>query len=325
MQDMTYLKTNDRDLLALWRAQGIGIREMGRRLKRDPSVICREFARNKTKGEYIAIAAEAKARERKHKAGLREPLKNKELYSLIMEQLKWGWSPQEIAGRLKKENNKVTVICHETIYNFIFDPGNKHLKLWQLLPRGKAKRRKWYGRKTQKEKIPNRVSIHDRPEEIETRKVFGHWEGDSVIGKGHKQAIHTEVERLSRYLQAKYLPEFNSQTTVEAQQAIFKEMPESARKTITLDNGLEFVKHQELTNELGVKVYFADPYSSFQRGTNENTNGLIRRYVPKKTSFKTLTQSDLDDMVWEINNRPKKCLEYATPEEIFISYNQERK
>lgn len=325
MQDMTYLKSSDRDLLALWRAQGISIREMGRRLKRDPSVISREFARNKTKGEYIAIAADVKARERKSKAGLREPLKSKEVYSLVMERLKWGWSPQVIAGRLKKENNKVTVICHETIYTFIFDPKNKHLKLWQLLPRGHAKRRKWYGRKTSKERIPNRVSIHDRPEEIETRKVFGHWEGDSVIGKGHKQAIHTEVERTSRYLQAKYLSEFNSQSTVEAQQAIFEALPESARKTITLDNGLEFVKHQELTKQLGVKVYFADPYSSFQRGTNENTNGLLRRYIPKKTSFKGLTQVDLDDMVWEINNRPKKCLEYATPKEIFISYNQERR
>jgi len=325
MQEMTYLKAGDRDLLALWRAQGISIREMGRRLKRDPSVISREFARNKTKGEYIAIAAEAKARERKSKAGFRKPLKSKEIYSLVMERLKWGWSPQIIAGRLKKENNKVTVICHETIYTFIFDPKNKHLKLWQLLPRGQAKRRKWYGRKTSKEHIPNRVSIHDRPEEIETREEFGHWEGDSVIGKGHKQAIHTEAERTSRYLQAKYLSEFNSQSTVEAQHAIFAALPESARKTITLDNGLEFVKHQELTKQLGVKVYFADPYSSFQRGANENTNGLLRRYIPKKTSFKGLTQADLDDMVWEINNRPKKCLEYATPKEIFISYNQERR
>lgn len=325
MQDMTYLKASDRDLLALWRAQGISIREMGRRLNRDPSVISREFARNKTKGEYIAIAAEAKARERKRKAGFREPLKSKEVYSLVMERLRWGWSPQIIAGRLKRENNRVTVICHETIYTFIFDPKNKPLKLWQLLPRGQAKRRKWYGRKTSKERIPNRISIHERPEEIETREEFGHWEGDSVIGKGHKQAVHTEVERTSRYLQAKYLSEFNSQSTVEAQRAIFEALPENARKTITLDNGLEFVKHQELTKQLGVKVYFADPYSSFQRGTNENTNGLLRRYIPKKTSFKGLTQVDLDDIVWEINNRPKKCLEYATPKEIFISYNQERR
>jgi len=322
---MTYLKSSDRDLLALWRAQNISIREMGRRLKRDPSVISREFKRNKTKGDYIAIAAEAKAVSRKHEAGLREPLKNKELYSLVMERLKWGWPPEVIAGRLRKKNNGKTVICHETIYSFIFDPSNKHLKLWQLLPRGQAKRRKWYGRKTSKEKIPNRVSIHDRPEEIENRAEFGHWEGDSVIGKGHKQAIHTEVERTSRYLQAKLLPEFNSIATVKAQQDIFQALPQHARKTVTLDNGLEFVRHEELTKNTGMSVYFADPYCSCQRGTNENTNGLLRRYIPKKTSFKNLTQYELDDMVWEINNRPKKCLEYDTPEEVFISYNLERR
>ena len=322
---MTYLSSSDRDGIAVWLAASVPIREIARRLRRDHSVISSEIRRNKSGKHYVAIAAAAKAKERKHKAGLREPLKNGALYSLVMEHLRWGWSPEEIAGRLRRNNGGVTVICHETIYSFIFDPANRHLKLWQFLPRGHAKRRKWYGRKTSKEKIPNRVSIHDRPEIIETRDEFGHWEGDSVIGRGHKQAIHTEVERLSRYLQAKYLPEFNSQATVVAQQQIFSQFPKHMRQTLTLDNGLEFVRHQELTKKLGVKVYFADPYCSGQRGTNENTNGLVRRYLPKKTSFKNLTQNELDDMVWEINNRPKKCLKYATPQEIFMSYNTERR
>lgn len=321
---MTYIKSTERDLLALWRAQNISIREMARRLRRDPSVICREFQRNNSSGDYIAIAAEAKAKKRKLEAGLRPPLKNDALYAKVLRRLSWGWTPEVIAGRLKKKNGGVAVICHETIYRFIYDPQNKHLKLWQELPRGFAKRRKWYGRRTRKDKIPNRVSIHDRPEEIEDRLAFGHWEGDSVIGKGHKQAIHTEVERLSRYLQARVLPEFDSLATVKAQQEIFSAFPKHARQTDTLDNGLEFVRHQELTSNLGVKVYFADPYCSCQRGTNENTNGLLRRYLPKGTSFKDLTQEDLDDIVWEINNRPKKCLNWATPQEIFMSYNQER-
>lgn len=324
MQDMTYLSSSDRDSIAVWFAAKVPIREIARRLRRDHSVISREIRRNKSGKHYVAIAAEAKFRERKKEAGERPPLKNGELYSHVLSRLKDGWSPEQIAGRLKKEHEGVTVICHETIYNFIFKPESKSLKLWQELPRGHAKRRKWHGRSGKVEKIPARVSIHDRPEEIEDRAEFGHWEGDSVIGRGKHHGIHTEVERKTRYFQARLLPQLNSLATVEAQTKIFQALPEFARKTVTLDNGLEFVRHQELTKETGMDVYFADPYRSGQRGTNENTNGLLRRYLPKKTSFRGLSQGELNDIVAEINNRPRKCLEYSKPAELFISYTNER-
>jgi len=320
MQGMVYITASERDKIAVWKAAGVGVREMARRLGRNHSVVSRELKRNKTNGYYVAIAAQAKAKKRKHWAGLRPPLKDDQLYAQIMRQLRQGWSPEIIAGRLKRKNGGKPVICHETIYRFIYEKANKSLKLWQYLARGRAKRRQWYGRKTRQEKIPNRVSIHDRPKEIETRKVFGHWEGDSVIGRGHKQAIHTEVERLSRYFQAKLLKSFDSEATVEAQRTIFAQLPPSARKSATLDNGLEFVKHEQLTQTLGMRVFFADPYCSCQRGTNENINGLLRRYLPKGTSFKQLTQEELDDIVWEINHRPKKCLNWATPQEVFTNY-----
>lgn len=324
MQVMTYFSESERDLLAVWRAQSLTIREIGRRLRRQPSVISRELKRNSCNGlGYIAISAQAKARERKHRAGLRQPLKTSWLYSHVLERLGWGWTPEVICGRLKREQGK-PIITHETIYRFIYNPENKPLKLWQYLPRGHAKRRRWRGRKSRRELIPNRISIHQRPEAVNNRKVFGHWEGDSIVGKGHREAIHTEVERVTRYLQAKLLLTFNSDQTVLAQWRIFTQLPGKARKTVTLDNGLEFVEHEDLTDSLGIKVFFADPYRSCQRGTNENTNGLIRRYLPKGTSFKSLEQEELNDIVAEINQRPKKCLNWATPEEVFTSYTKER-
>lgn len=324
MQVMTYLSSSDRDSIAVWFAAGVPIREIARRLRRDHSVISREIKRNKSGQHYVAIAAEAKSKTRKSESGIREPLGNPKLYAYVLARLRDGWSPEQIAGRLKLKNNGKVVISYETIYRFIYKEENKHLKLWQELPRGHAKRRKWNGRSGKVERIHNRISIHDRPEEVETREEFGHWEGDSVIGKGKHHGIHTEVERKTRYLLAKLLPKLDSEQTILAQQKIFSNLPESARKTITLDNGLEFVRHQELTQTMGIDVYFADPYRSGQRGTNENTNGLLRRYLPKKTSFRSVSQAELNDIVSEINNRPRKCLGYAKPVELFMSYTNER-
>lgn len=324
MQDMTYLSSSDRDSIAVWFAAGISIREIARRLRRDHSVISREINRNKSGKHYVAIAAESKATKRKQEAGLRDPLRNPKLYAYVLARLRDSWSPEQIAGRLKLKNNGRVVISYETIYRFIYKQDNKHLKLWQMLPQGHAKRRKWHGRSGKVEKIPARVSIHDRPEEIEDRAEFGHWEGDSVVGRGKHHGIHTEVERKTRYFQARLLPKLNSLATVEAQTRIFRALPEFARKTVTLDNGLEFVRHQELTKETGMDVYFADPYRSGQRGTNENTNGLLRRYLPKKTSFRGLSQGELNDIVTEINSRPRKCLGYFKPVELFMSYTNER-
>jgi len=166
------------------------------------------------------------------------------------------------------------------------------------------------GRQVQKERIPNRVSIHLRDESIDHREEFGHYEGDSIIGRQTKgKIIHTEVERKTRYLQASIINSKSAQDTIEAQKQIFTQLP---AKTVTMDNGLEFAKHEEL-NKMGIKTFFADPYCSGQRGTNENANGLVRRYLPKKTSFDNLDQEELDDIVWEINNRPKKVFKFSTP------------
>lgn len=307
------IQPNERDKIAYLLASGVSQREVARQLGRSVSSINDEITRNSYAGQYIAIHAQMLTNKRKVESRHRHPLKNESVFSYVIEKLKEGWSPEIIDGRLKRENG-YRVISYESIYTYIFDSKNKEKKLWEYLPRKHKRRYKKYGRKAQKVIIPNRVSIHDRDKSIETRKVFGHWEGDSIIGLQIKgKVIHTEVERQTRYLQALIINSKSSIDTIEAQKQIFTT---NYAKSATFDNGTEFVKHEEL-HQFGIDTYFADPYCSGQRGTNENTNGLIRRYLPKKTSFDNLTQDDLDDIVWEINNRPKKVLNFLTPQESF--------
>lgn len=308
------LTEDERDCIAMLRSQGISIREIGRRLSREHSTILREIKRNRFGEYYVAIHAQNLAEERKSEAGRRTPLKNKLIYSYVLEKLGEGWSPEQIAGRLALEQGK-HIISHETIYRFIYGKENKEEKLWEYLPRKQKHRKKQHGRSSQKIRIPDRVSIHLRPEVINLRQELGHWEGDTVEGKGRRESIHTEVERASRFLMAAKIAAITSEETAKAQLKLFEALPQKARQSTTLDNGKENHLHIVL-NTIGIKTYFADPYSSWQRGTNENTNGLLRRYLPKKTSFLTLSEQELNDIVWELNNRPRKVLNYKTPIEI---------
>lgn len=319
MQDMgnhhIKLTAQERDMIAVWIGGGIKLREIARRLGRSVSTISEEVKRNKYQGQYVAIHAQVVTDKRKVDARKRHPLKDKETYSYVLDKLENGWSPEEIAGRLKRKKGEA-IICHETIYQFIYAEENKDKKLFEYLPRKQKRRRKQLGRKVHRSHIPERVSIHVRPEGVNNRLVFGHWEGDTVEGKGKRDGIHTEAERVSRLFQAVKVEAITSEVTALAQKKIFSVLPGKARHSTTLDNGKENHMHMEL-KQLNMKTYFADPYSSWQRGTNEYHNGLLRRYLPKGTSFADLTQEELDDIVWEINNRPRKCLAYQTPQEVF--------
>ena len=314
MQKRKRLTEEERDRIAVLRAKGISIREIGRLLDREHSSILREIRRNRFGEGYNAIHAQHVAEERKSKAGKRYPLKGKRTYAYVLEKLKEGWSPEQIAGRLQFEIGE-RVICHETIYRFIYTKALKEDRLWEYLPRKQKHRKKQHGRKAQRSRIPQRVSIHERPEKINNRSELGHWEGDTVEGRNHKDGIHTEVERVSRYLMAMKVSAITSEETITVQRDMFSHLPEVLRRSTTLDNGKENHLHMQL-EALSMTTYFADPYSSWQRGTNENTNGLIRRYLPKKTVLTKLTQEDLDDIVWEINNRPRKVLQYRKPIEV---------
>lgn len=268
----------------------------------------------------MAIHAQAISSKRKSQAGRRHPLKSEDVFRWAITRLSKGWSPEQIEGRMElvfKDNPKMR-ITHETIYSFIYSDGFKYRKFWEYLPWGRKKRKHKHGRKVHRGSIPNRVSIHLRPSIIDQRLELGHFEGDSVEGKGHKDGVHTEVERVSRKYFARLVTRIDSEEAIKAQEKIFSSLPESARKSTTLDNGRENHLHSRL-KELGMTTYFADPYSSWQRGSNEYHNGLFRRYFPKGTDFKTISQEDVDEVVEEINSRPRKCLGYFTPNEVFLS------
>lgn len=310
--------------MAKWYSEGKLKSEIAGKLRRHKSTIGREIKRNGWQQEYyIAIHAQLVAKDRQRKARERHPLKNKKVYAYVLRKLRDGWSPELISGRLKEvehSDDPSWHICHETIYQFIYAKENKNLRLWEYLPRKQKKRKKQRGRGVHKSRIPQRVSISKRSDKANNREEFGHWEGDTVEGKrSEKDGIHTEVERISRYLAAKKVERITSKETADVQLEIFVPLPEESVKSTTLDNGKEFHEHTRLNQE-GIKTFFANPYSSWQRGTNENTNGLLRRYLPKGSSFKNLTQEELDAIVAEINNRPKKCLGYNTPVEVFNNY-----
>lgn len=301
-------------------------KRVAERLGKHPSSIGRELNRNwaGAVNHYVAITAQAKADHRSQAARIRHPLKSSPVYAYVIEKLRWGWSPEQISGRLKSIDHPEQPdwqICPETIYQYIYgDHAQKKFAdspLWEYLPRKQKRRRKQTGRAVHKSHIPDRVSIHYRPEVANHRRQIGHWEGDTVEGRrSDKDGIHTEADRLSRLLAARKVDAISSHDSLKAQMDIFQALPPSVRKSTTLDNGRECHLHFKL-KALGMATFFADPYSSWQRGTNEYHNGLLRRYLPKGTSFRNLTQPELDEIVWEINQRPRKCLGYNTPQEVF--------
>lgn len=319
------ITADERDHIACWHAAGVSNKEIGRRLGRYHTSIDRELKRNEHRGDYTAVAAQKLSERRNHLSRKRNALKDQKIYAYVVEKLRTGWSPEQIAGRLKKEHKK-TVLCHETIYRYIyFTPDGKKQELYDYLPRHRHKRRIRYGRSMRHPQIPERVSIHDRPEEVNSKKVFGHWELDAVEGKGHKEAIATFLERVSRYYQAVKMSNLDAEETIKAHLSVLGMFPEFARKSATFDNGKENTNHPKLWQYYGILTYFCDPYCSWQKGSNENHNGLLRRYIPKKTDLTTVYPHELKAIVTEINNRPRKCLNYATPKEVFCYYLKQKK
>jgi IS30 family transposase len=315
-----------RDQIAWWLACGVPIREMARRLGRSPSSISEELKRNKVDGVYGSIKAHQAAQARKRNSHQKYLLPHcPALRDFVLEKLQLGWSPQQISGRLKKEikeggRPKKEYINHESIYQFLYDPAQQDQKLWAYLPRRHRKRRRWLGRRSRSVKIPNRVSIRHRAAEIDHRREFGHWEGDTIVGDQHKAGIHTEVEWVSRLVFAYKVPKIRAKETSAVQLFLFSRLPKLARKSTTLDNGSEHYLHTRLQEELGMQTYFADPYCSWQRGTNESTNGLLRRYFPRRTDFQLVSQEAVDEVVIRLNSTPRKVLGYQTPSEVFTAH-----
>jgi transposase, IS30 family len=323
MRKYKRITPTERDKIAVWKAEGVSNKECARRLGRGASTIGREIRRNRWKGEYyVTIHAQGKADQRESKkAHSKQELKNPDVFKYVTDKLRTGLSPDQIAGRLEVEHpgDRYWRITAETIYRWIYK--EKQIKCdqpWYEYLRRKQKRRKKYkGRKAHRLGIPDRVSIHKRPKAIDKRKEFGHWEGDTVEGRRHKDGIHTEVERMSRKILGKKIKQISSKVTIEVQKGMFAQLPKAARKSTTLDNGKETHKHYELRTELGMNTYHCDPYSSWQRGTNEHGNWHIRYYYPKGTDFNNVSEEDLQEVIEEINNRPRKILGYLSANEMY--------
>ncbi|WP_452231653.1 IS30 family transposase [Lacinutrix sp. MEBiC02595] len=231
-----------------------------------------------------------------------------------------NWTPEQIAGKIKQDypNDPIMTISHEAIYRHIYTRPQASLnkKLIKLLVRKKTRRRTPKKRRRTGSKIINQVSIDLRPKHIELREEIGHWEGDLMIGKNQKSAIGTIVERKSRYT---IIIKLNSRKSDEVAKMFSKKLNllnQLFKKTMTYDNGIEMAKHEKITQNTGMKIYFAHPYSSWERGTNENTNGLIRRYLPKGTDFNQIDEKSLMSIQEKLNNRPRKIIGYKTPQEI---------
>lgn len=292
---------------------GLSFAQIGKNLKRHRSNIGREVKRNSIDGKYSPYKAQKQYEVRKKNCGAVHILKDND-YALayIKCKVKLGWTPEQISGRGKMLG--ILNISFKTIYNAIELGFVEEISPKDLPRKG---RKKPNGVKETRGKIPNKKMIEERPKEADDRSEIGHFESDTIVGSGKQGAIMTYACRNSRFLIASLMPDRKAITFNESTIKSFKALPTAIAKTFTSDNGKEFSRFTELEKELNVKCYFANPYHSWERGTNENTNGLLRRYFPKGTNFKELTNEMIKNAVSAINNRPRKCLKYKTPQEVF--------
>ena len=313
---------SEREYIANLLSEGYSLGDIAKALDRNKSTISRELARNSApeRQRYTPCRAHARACERKASANTHERLKNDFVRRYVKAGLEKGWSPEQISGRVRIDHPG-NFINHEAIYQYIYHPQNpQRLEMINLLRRAHKKRRnKGIGRKVRKTKIPNRIPIDARPKSIENRNRYGHWEGDSMVSRKSKAALNTLVERKSRLVLISKLPRKGAAETNKAIITRLKKLPAEGRQTLTLDNGTENAKHEQLSARLGIKCFFAHPYSSWERGTNENINGLIRWYLPKGTDFSKIAPEQIAQIEYLLNSRPRKCLGYKTPLEVAAS------
>jgi len=307
----------DRQRLEYWLRTNQSMRAIARILKRDHSVLVREVKRNGCgdRKKYRADVAQREFERRKHKQHRGKLDKYPELKQCVIEGLKKEWSPDVIAGKLKLDGKKET-ISHESIYHYIYNKEGKYEGWHKYLRRGKNKRQKRYERKTGKFSITERISINKRPEVVGERKRYGDWESDSVLFSKQKVILSVQSERKSKLIRMHKAVNKSAEETKYALVKTIESLPGELFQTMTFDNGGEGAKHMEIKQDYGVDTYFCDPYCSWQKGGVENANKLIRNYLPRKTDMSKLTDRDIYDIQEKLNNRPRKCLGYQTPNEV---------
>lgn len=319
----THLTENDRYVISHLTCAGFSLREIARRITRHHTTVSRELKRNDDPvyedTVYWYDWTHPEALKRRHEARHQRRRSGQRLVDYVERKLREDWSPKIIAEKLRIDfpDDQEMRVSHETIYRWIYLDATVGGTLYHHLRRRRRKRRKQKRYGSGRRFIPGRVSISERPAIVETRERFGDWEGDTIEGKKSTGYMATHVERKSRYLiAAKLLDKKARSLTLKSIKAFWR-IPKKMRKTLTVDNGKEFARFKELEDKTGLTVYFADPYSAWQRGTNENTNGLLRQYFPKGTDFREFTEEDLAFAVKKLNHRPRKCLNYRSPQEVF--------
>lgn len=329
-----HITLEDRTMIQTQLQQGFKPGAIAVSLNRPRSCITRELARNGWKaassprpvgrpavaGGYSASRAHLRAHRLLVKPRVeRKLVAGNALWGKVSDGLQQGLSPEQVAGTLKRMSEPVS-LCHETIYQAIYamPKGELRTETIALLRQGHNKRRPRTRGEDRRGQIPNMTSIDLRPSDIEERLVPGHWEGDHIKGAGNRSQVGTLVERKSRYVALVKLGNGTAQATTEGFGTILQRFDVDMRRSLTYDQGREMSQHAKLTEETGIKVYFAHPHSPWERGSNENINGLLRQYLPKGEDLSVFSQQELDDIAWKLNARPRKTLEWKCPAEVFL-------
>jgi IS30 family transposase len=318
-----HVSRNERGKIMFLKMWGLKVSEIARRLERDKSTISRELRRNISPHAtcYTDESAQTWADRRRERASQRYRLKNEAVRSYVRDKLKDGWSPELVAGRIELDYPGCT-ISHEAIYQYVYHlEGQERDEYLRYLCRNHRRRRhRGTGSGKRKSRIPNRISIDARPAAVEGRRQSGHWEGDSMVSSRNSVVLYSLVERRTRLLKLVRVWGHDGKRTAAAIISRLGPLPKRARRTLTMDNGFEHTRHERITEAIGIRCYFCDPYSAWQRGTNENRNGMVRRYFPKGTDFSRLNRAEIGRVESAINNRPMKCLGYRTPSETASSF-----
>ena len=318
MRSYRHFTQEDRNMLSALKQRGLTQKEIAREIGKSQSSISRELSRNKKgKNSYHARYAKRETRKRRKTASQKRKRIENDLWlrRYIVRKMKRYWSPEQIAGRARKDHD--VVVCHETIYQYIYHQ-RSNLKKYLRCKKGRYRRR--YGtkiREKQREKA-KKTRIDKRPEIIDKRERIGDFEGDTVVGARGTGSLITHVDRKSCYTLIDYVAFATAEAITEKTTVRLKKIPRQKRHTITYDNGTEFSGHEMIARKTHTQIYFAYPYHSWERGTNENTNGLIRQFFPKKSSFTNINQTDTRRVERLLNTRPRKKLGYLTPHEVFL-------
>ena len=321
----TELVAEERETISRRLAAGDSCRAIGKLLNRSHSVVSREVERNGGRSAYRVIPAQQRADEQRARPKPRLLETNTALHDAVNAGLKQDWSPKQISKRLREDypDDDTMRVSHETIYESLYlqARGELRTQLTIALRQGRTRRVSRSRTTVARGKIRDMINISERPVEAEDRAVPGFWEGDLIIGKGGKSQVATLVERASRFTMLVRIPYDRTAQRVSILLAQKMEhLPEFLRKSVTWDQGKEMADHASFTIKTGIDVYFCDPHSPWQRGSNENTNGLLRQYFPKGTDLSGYTQAELDAVADKLNNRPRQTLNWKKPTEVLNKF-----